>query len=118
MEKVAEVLRGSLNANEFICRYGGEEFCIIIPGVDESQSIDRAQMMRRAIEEAAGSTIRITSGKPITASFGVSCVSMGARESGDLLNQADKALYASKDAGRNRVTLWDPVQASQQPVAV
>ncbi len=118
LEKVAEVLRGSLNANEFICRYGGEEFCIIIPGVDEGQSIDRAQMMRRAIEEAAGSTIRITSGKPITASFGVSCVSMGARESADLLNQADKALYASKDAGRNRVTLWDPVSASQQPVAV
>ncbi len=118
LEKVAEVLRGSLNSNELICRYGGEEFCIIVPGVDESQAIERAQMMRRAVEGAAGSTIRITSGKPITASFGVSCMSMGARESADLLNQADKALYVSKRAGRNRVTLWDPVTASQQPVAV
>ncbi len=118
LEKVAEVLRGSLNANELICRYGGEEFCIIVPGVDESQAIERAQAMRRAIEEAAGSTIRITSQKSITASFGVSCLSMGARESSDLLNQADKALYVSKDAGRNRVTLWDPVEASQRPLAV
>ncbi len=118
LEKVAEILRACLSDKELICRYGGEEFCIIIPGIDDTEAIERAQQMRKAIEEAAGSTIRITSGANITASFGVSCVSMGARESSDLLNQADKAMYASKQGGRNRVTLWDPMQASQRPVAM
>ena len=45
----------------------------------------------------------------MTASFGVSSVAFGAGRFYDLLNQADEALYASKEGGRNRVTCWDAI---------
>ena len=108
LQKVAELLRADLSNKDLICRYGGEEFCIILPSIDESNAIEKAQAMRASIEAASQSTLRMTSGENVTASFGVSVASLGARDSAELLNQADKALYSSKEGGRNRVTLWSP----------
>jgi len=112
LAKVAQILRTCVRNEDLICRYGGEEFCIVLPNTDMSVAIERAQNMRSKIEEAAGAAVGTTSDELVTSSLGVSTVEFGATDSAELLNQADMALYAAKAGGRNRVTLWDPSMAN------
>jgi diguanylate cyclase (GGDEF)-like protein/PAS domain S-box-containing protein len=104
LQQVAELLRSLVRKSDLLCRYGGEEFCILLPHVDLDEAVQAAERFRAGIEEHR------CSGIAVTASFGVSAVSLGAREPRALLDQADKALYAAKRAGRNRVVAWDQVE--------
>jgi two-component system chemotaxis family response regulator WspR len=66
------------------------------------------ERLRRRIEDEASKAIRTTSGQKITMSFGVSAISLGASDTLELVDQADKALYAAKQGGRNQVGQWTP----------
>jgi two-component system cell cycle response regulator len=68
-----------------------------------SQVSDRARLAFAQGTEADNSP---TAGRKVTASFGVSTVTLGASDIAELLNQADLALYESKHGGRNRVSTW------------
>jgi diguanylate cyclase (GGDEF)-like protein len=102
LQQVAEALKASVRGVDLVCRYGGEEFCILLPHTDAQDAFEAAERFRQAI------ACRPLTGIPVTASFGTSSIYLGARELHDLLDQADKALYAAKREGRNRVVLWDP----------
>jgi len=65
-----------------------------------------ADRMRRAVASPGFASV------PVTASFGVSSIEFGAVDVDELIGQADAALYASKESGRNRVTRWDQVRES------
>jgi len=117
LAKVAEALRSCIRGEDMICRYGGEEFGIILPNMDTSAAIERAQGMRAKVELAVGTAFDEAADKPVTCSVGVSTLEFGATDSAELLNQADKALYAAKAAGRNRVMLWDPSLAHDSTAA-
>ncbi len=75
-------------------------------GHNSEETALAAERLRQKIEEFASKAVRTTSGQSITMSFGVSSLSLGASDPLDLVDQADKALYAAKQDGRNFVAQW------------
>ena len=100
---VAAAIRASIGRVEAAARYGGEEFAVVLPDCDLAAAQATAEQIRSAVER---SRIRKANGDTIgnlTVSAGVATCRPG-EEALDLVERADKALYASKSAGRNRVT--------------
>jgi diguanylate cyclase (GGDEF)-like protein len=115
IQQVAKVLKTSLRADDLLCRYGGEEFCILLPATTLEDAMLVAQRMRERIETEAGPAIESIPGLRITSSFGVCTLPESAVTSLDkLIEQADAGLYAAKESGRNRVCLApsDAIQVS------
>jgi diguanylate cyclase (GGDEF)-like protein len=98
---VAEVLKSVFAETGVIGRYGGEEFCIVVNGHDETETLELTNLARRRIEESTfqhnGHTI------PVTASFGVAHRRRSEVSPGELLALADVALIQAKRNGRNQV---------------
>jgi diguanylate cyclase (GGDEF)-like protein len=99
---VATQLASSLRGGDTVLRYGGEEFLLVLPGADLEQASSVAERARRMLEAQpfplGGASVRVT------ASFGVA--ERNTDEDRDaLMARADQALYAAKQAGRNRVEL-------------
>jgi diguanylate cyclase (GGDEF)-like protein/PAS domain S-box-containing protein len=112
IQSVANILRSGLRSIDFIGRYGGEEFCLLMPGVDIKQAAEIADRIRAGLEA------QITPGNAalkhtVTSSFGVSSSDFGAPDPSKLIDQADKALYVSKESGRNRVSRWDKIDEKE-----
>jgi diguanylate cyclase (GGDEF)-like protein/PAS domain S-box-containing protein len=108
IQVVARTLSRLMRAQDLLCRYGGEEFCIVLPDADLKQAAEIAERLRSTIETGALSAIRSTRVERVTSSFGVASLSQGSTRLEQLIDQADNALYRSKEAGRNRVTPWQP----------
>ncbi len=102
LRNVAKTLQKTVGEMGIVGRYGGEEFCIALPGVDLSKGVEVAELVRRAIETDLAEPYAVTS------SIGVSGVSLGASSCKEILEQADQALYAAKRGGRNAVCCWSP----------
>ncbi len=103
LQKVAVVLRATVRDGDVVCRYGGEEFCILLPHLDKDGARLAGERYRKAV-----AAIRMPN-LAVTVSVGVSAMSLGARSLQELLDQADKSLYIAKRTGRNRVVGWDEV---------
>jgi diguanylate cyclase (GGDEF)-like protein len=96
---VGVAFRNVMRASDFVGRYGGEEFLILLPSADREGAVKVAEAVRAAI-----AAIRIPGiDKPITASAGVAVLPDDGGDSVTLFRAADRALYAAKHAGRNRV---------------
>jgi diguanylate cyclase (GGDEF)-like protein len=98
----ATVLRGALRSVDIVCRYGGEEFMIVLPGCDIAEAGVVCQRIREELHEAtrAGDSPRFT------ASFGV-MASAPHLNLEQLIICADSALYEAKRSGRDRVVVYD-----------
>jgi diguanylate cyclase (GGDEF)-like protein len=105
MRTMAAALRERLDNGQLLGRLGGDEFAVVLPGCEERHAAEVAGRLRDAVADlplvAGGATTRMT------VSTGVAGFSSGAGWEAVLAN-ADLALYASKAAGRNRVTVYDP----------
>ena len=106
IKSVAKCLGSVLREVDLLCRYGGEEFCILLPGSTAEQAQDVAERLRAAIESHAGAAIRDIPGIRITSSFGVASIKHGGKDTAEMIDQADNALYKSKKNGRNQVSIW------------
>ena len=106
IQVVAQILSTTIRPTDILGRYGGEEFCILLPGQGPEGTAIAAERLRLAIAARASQAVRTTGDNRITMSFGVSCFSLGATGPLELVDQADKALYAAKQAGRNQVGQW------------
>ena len=102
LREIADCLRYQLKDKEVACRFGGEEFSILLPGAGLEASFEVAERVRQAVAEL---TINYSGIKlpTITISGGVACYPDGGKHAQDLLNVADKALYRAKALGRNRM---------------
>ena len=100
---VSNALKHGIREQDLLCRYGGEEFCLIMPGLDIDGTAAVAERLRKAIEEMAGSSLRTTGRLKVTSSFGVSQLAAGGLDEGDMIQRADAALYEAKRGGRNMV---------------
>jgi diguanylate cyclase (GGDEF)-like protein/PAS domain S-box-containing protein len=123
---VARALTLGLRANDLLCRYGGEEFCILLPDATNEQAMEIAKRLRQEIEQNAGPSVRSIAGLRLTSSFGVASFTPELVNLNELIELSDYALYVSKRNGRNRVTLWaenlstdsaDPRAESTNPIA-
>lgn len=101
---LANILTEHSRPNDLVGRFGGEEFCVVLPGVGIKVAASIAERMRLAIQEGEGA--KFTSVLRITSSFGVSTLSSRVENHAELLEQADQALYTAKEGGRNRVVSW------------
>lgn len=101
---VGNLLKGKVRGSDIACRYGGEEFALILPETGAEPAARRAESIRVAIAALelrhAGELL-----EKLTASFGIALFPDHARDTDDLLRVADVALYSAKGAGRNRVVI-------------
>jgi diguanylate cyclase (GGDEF)-like protein/PAS domain S-box-containing protein len=110
IEAVAKIITSSFRKTDLVCRYGGEEFCILMPEAELGEAVKVAEQARAAVAKAVGAKLKTTKDPvEVTSSFGVSSLSHGAKDIAELINQADKALYLAKQSGRNKVSRWDQV---------
>ncbi len=105
LRKVAVRLRERMRGQDMLGRYGGEEFCVTVPDTDISGALNLAESLRESISSMPFSTEYIE--LSITVSIGISfCPSNVTRTLGEVLAEADSALYTAKKAGRNKVVCF------------
>ncbi len=101
IKMLAEVLQSNTRKDDLVGRYGGEEFCIVLPGMPAEHALKLAERIRLRIKDESAN--RYEQGPRVTASIGVADVEDGPQDPGELNHFADEALYAAKQSGRNRV---------------
>lgn len=97
-----------LRQDDLLCRYGGEEFCVILFDISPDIAATIAERIRYSLENHGNNAVRHAEVHKITASFGIASITDGATTVEHLIEQADSALYSSKANGRNRITVWEP----------
>jgi diguanylate cyclase (GGDEF)-like protein/PAS domain S-box-containing protein len=103
LRTVGRLMMTHARAGDICCRYGGEEFLLVLPRVTKDVALERAERLRGAMAAAL-----IPYGElaiPVTASFGVAAFPDDGRTGDELIDAADRALYAAKAAGRNCVDI-------------
>jgi diguanylate cyclase (GGDEF)-like protein len=110
LKRMASILIAELGAaSDGAVRYGGEEFLVVLPGLQLVDAMRVAERIRRSVEKATIPNEGIGLGAVVTASFGVASASVGELTAAELIAVADTALYAAKQKGRNQV--WPPLAA-------
>lgn len=119
---LAEVLTTNTRKIDLVGRYGGEEFCLVLPGLSVDEAVAVAERIRLRIKSE--STARHENGPRVTASLGVASIFDNPEDPGELNKFADEALYVAKESGRNKVVRWYPqsefgvaAKAEAQPVS-
>jgi diguanylate cyclase (GGDEF)-like protein len=103
LRMLADNVRAELRAVDCAARFGGDEFVIILPQADTDGALLVAERLRKRIEQ-----MDVPGFGKVTASFGVATFPEHASSRDTLIVAADRALYDSKNAGRNRVSLTEP----------
>ena len=101
LKSLAETLRHRLRDQDFLARYGGDEFVALLPSTDAAGAVELADELRRKVREET----RLPAGAELSVSMGVVTYPDHAVELGKLIDLGDRALYASKAAGRDCVTV-------------
>ncbi len=100
LQTVAQTLREQIRESDIVCRWGGEEFLLVLPDCDLDQAVAIAEKVRAAIENRR---VTLAWGSiSVTVSLGAAQLRAGERRD-DLIKRSDEALYVAKAAGRNRV---------------
>lgn len=106
LTQFGELLMASIRTEDVACRYGGEEFTIVLQDADAALALDRAEDICRAVR-----TLRVgyrnQNVGPVTVSIGIASYPQHGDSPEQLLRRADRALYAAKDSGRDRVCVAD-----------
>ncbi|MCI7576885.1 MAG: sensor domain-containing diguanylate cyclase [Spirochaetia bacterium] len=115
LQHVAKIIKDSIRDEDMACRYGGEEFTVMLCGTDKEGAFLVAERIRKRIEDSVlsyeGNEMKLT------ISGGISVFSVEdnpVRSARLLVDQADKALYMSKENGRNRITVLEAAGEDSQ----
>jgi len=104
LQRIAEILLQQTRDSDLVCRFGGEEFLVALPGMTLQDALTRTERWRAAIAairlEHAGRCFQLT------ASLGIAAFPDHGRHDATLLENADTALYAAKHAGRDRIRAY------------
>jgi diguanylate cyclase (GGDEF)-like protein len=107
LTRIGQVLAAVTRGEDIACRYGGEEFTILMPEANPAQALARAEQIREAVANATVSYMRRELG-PVSVSIGVNQLRPGMESVETLMSGADRALYVAKAQGRNRVVSHAP----------
>ncbi|MFT2718988.1 GGDEF domain-containing protein [Deinococcus sp. A31D244] len=105
LRRLGSVLSRQFREEDIACRYGGEEFLVLLPGCTADAALERAEVLRRAVGSLPVAAPG-TEGLTVTVPVGIAVTARGSGVLSDLIAQADQALYAAKRAGRDRVKLY------------
>ncbi len=115
LREMASILKGFSRSSDLICRYGGEEFCVLLPGCNEKTAWNWAERIRLQFE-----TTPIRHGNfqiGITVSFGIAERLDDTSFLDQLIEQADQALLFAKESGRNRCVRYSETVASESDLS-
>jgi len=104
LKETASTIKENVREIDLVARYGGEEFSILLPDTDKENALQVAERIRKAIESKT--IVAYDEALKETISIGISIYPIDSQKIVDLINKADKALYRSKQNGRNRVTTF------------
>jgi diguanylate cyclase (GGDEF)-like protein len=99
---IAQALSGAARASDIVCRYGGDEFCLILPGTPLEAATQLAARIREEVP-AAGVRAGVCGGTRITVTIGLAACPADGAEIDALMRAADRRLYRGKETGRDRV---------------
>ncbi len=97
LKEMSALIKGLIRTGDVLCRWGGEEFAIIVSGMDTIRIRFFTERIRESIE-----SYKFSAGRKITSSFGVAAYVSG-ESAGDFIHRTDIALYGAKNSGRNRI---------------
>jgi diguanylate cyclase (GGDEF)-like protein len=103
IKNTCKQIHSALRDEDILFKYGGEEFCVVLPGTDSENTYKVAERIRSTVEKS------FSDQKPVTISIGYSSINKETSKIEDLIKQADIALYTAKENGRNRVELYNPL---------
>lgn len=103
LQNVGQILQRAFRNDDFIARYGGEEFVAVVPNTSEDVVLARAESLRREVENSSVTDPATGVDLRVTISVGVASWPDDGDDLNDVLQAADRRLYAAKDGGRNRV---------------
>ncbi len=112
LKATAQIVRNRVRAADIVSRYGGEEFCVVLPETSKANAVHAAERLRRAIENNKIETEEHGE-LSITVSIGVSTYPDDALDAHMLVRKADQALYEAKDKGKNRVEVASALPDSE-----
>lgn len=101
LQAIAERVAGTIREIDTFCRWGGEEFLVVLPGADRASALGWSERARALI--AATPVEGCAEAIPVSASFGVTCFDPEHPDLCDLVERVDRALYRAKEAGRDCV---------------
>lgn len=114
LRAVASAIQGAVRLSDMVVRYGGEEFVVLLPGMDGPAAVERVEAIRRQVEALPIILPRRPEALHITLSGGVALYGPDGVEVDELLDRADERLFEAKSAGRNRVVgPRDPAGAAE-----
>ena len=108
LREIGQVLQLNVRSSDVACRYGGEEFVVILPGADPETARARAERLRELVEQVGVAQAGRLFG-PMTMSVGLAAYPDHGLSGRALLEAADRALYDAKQQGRNRVITATPL---------
>ena len=103
---LGQTLRNSIRRSDIACRYGGEEFVLLLPDTDKQNALDLAEKIRKRIEVSSIKVSTTEEELHFTISLGVSEIDFNSDKSVEaIIKRADDALYEAKNSGRNKVMM-------------
>ncbi len=102
LRKIGDILKTHVRKGDMVGRYGGEEFIVLLPKTGEMDAYNVCEKLRTSIDAKK----LLGEDQTLTLSFGVSTYPLHGSLESELIEKADKALYESKNNGRNQTTLW------------
>jgi len=102
LKKVSALLKDSLSQlTPLLCRFGGEEFLVMLPGMNKQRALEVAEELRQRIQSEK--ILLRRQNTSITVSIGVASLPLDTKDEDELIQKADKSMYEAKRKGRNRV---------------
>lgn len=101
LKELAQLLKNQSRKMDYVCRYGGEEFTVILPQTEKKEAFLIAERLRTDIEKQIFVHEEILPHKKLTVSIGMSSFPEDGETSPELINASDKALYQAKNKGKN-----------------
>ncbi|MGC8756431.1 MAG: diguanylate cyclase [bacterium] len=109
LKKLSDIIMQTIRDVDYAARYGGEEFCVVLPNTDSKGAYKITERLRRNIESLV---LKTDAGENIkfTISTGISSIPEDAKNKEEILLHSDKALYYSKENGRNKTTIYGNIK--------